>query len=71
MVQVHIAKLKSAPHFVADAPPLDVVRLRMTVGGTPAAHRCIGRTISVLNLLSRRMVVTEASVDDEQCLGAY
>ena len=62
LIDRHEAHLRSVPHFIADVPPGHLVRLRMTVGGAPLAHRRVHRTVDVLHFFRGGMRVAKAGV---------
>ncbi len=69
LVELHVAKLPGSPHFVADAPVFDAVRLRMAVLDAPRTADRILRAVRILDFLCGRVVVAEAGVDGNHWLG--
>ena len=65
LLERHRAHLVIAPGLVADAPELDVVRLRVAVGGAPFSHRRGDGAVGVLDQLARGPGVAEAGIDGD------
>ena len=70
LAELHVAKLPLAPHFVADAPVLDAVRLGVAVLRRATSRRSCRRRRCVFDFLGGRVVVAEAGVDGDHRLGA-
>ena len=69
LLQRHVPELPAAVHLVADAPPLDPVRLGVAVFSAEATQGRVRGAVGVLELLDGRGHLALTAVDDHQRLG--
>ena len=71
LVEFHVAELPRPPHFVADAPVLDAVRLGVAVLRRASEPPIVSlEPFAVFDFLRGRIVVAKAGVNGDHRLGA-